>query len=222
MVDYAIRNIISSYISDYVYDFGAENFKTEILNGKISISDLILNKKILKKFPNPFKLTFGMIGHMEITVPSFIKLTSYGLKIKVSDIFICLSMKKVDKWKKESVYKKYQEMKKQSLKTLMDHSEMMFEKNKSFASSGLSFTGESLDKLIANINIEIENVYLMFEDSMLKFSIGLLLPNIKVQSLDEFWNKIELIEDPSLIAKLLTIQNVSIHVNYGDNFKSFE
>jgi len=72
---------------------------------------------------------------------------------------------------------------------------------------GLSFTKESLEKLIANINIEIENVYLMFEEPTpgLKFSIGLLLPNIKVQSLDEFWKKIEFIEDPSLIAKLLTI-----------------
>jgi hypothetical protein len=70
---------------------------------------------------------------------------------------------------------------------------------------GLSFSKESLDKLIANINIEIENVYLMFEEPNLKFSIGLLLPNIKVQSLDELWNKIDFIEDPSLIAKLLTI-----------------
>ena len=70
---------------------------------------------------------------------------------------------------------------------------------------GLSFSKESLDKLIANINIEIENVYLMFEEPNLKFSIGLLLPNIKVQSLDEMWNKMDFIEDPSLIAKLLTI-----------------
>lgn len=35
-------------------------------------------------------------------------------------------------------------------------------------------------------------------------------------------NKIELIEDPSLISKQLTISNVSIHVNYGKYFKSFE
>ncbi len=45
---------------------------------------------------------------------------------------------------------------------------------------GLSFSKESIEKLIANINIEIENVYLIFEEPTpsLKFSIGLLLPNI--------------------------------------------
>jgi len=48
MVDYAIRNILSAYISDYFSNFGPENFKTEILNGKISINDLIFNKKILE------------------------------------------------------------------------------------------------------------------------------------------------------------------------------
>jgi len=192
MVDFAIRNVISLYIHDYFYNFGAENFKTNFLAGTISMSDLILNNKILESFPSPFKLTFGMIGSMEIKVPSFIKLTSYGINIKVSDVFICLSMKKVDKWNKESVYKKYQDMKQQSIETLMRRSEVLNEKNKSFASTGLSFTGESLDKLITNINIEIENVYLMFEEpTTLKFSIGLLLPTIKVQSLDEFWNKIE-------------------------------
>jgi len=70
-----------------------------------------------------------MIGRMEITVPSFMKLTSYGLKIKVSDVFICLSMLEVDKWNKKSVINKYQSMKAQSIKTLMANSEMMNEKN---------------------------------------------------------------------------------------------
>ena len=43
MVDYAIRNILSMYISDYFTNFGKENFMTEILKGRISINDLIFN-----------------------------------------------------------------------------------------------------------------------------------------------------------------------------------
>ena len=38
---------------------------------------------------------------------------------------------------------------------------------------------------MANLKIEIENVYIRFEDEQLEFCIGLLVPEIKCLSTDE-------------------------------------
>ena len=62
-------------------------------------------------------------------------------------------------------------------------------------------TTEYLHKTLANIKVEILNVFLMFEDQTFSSSTGLLLPRIEVHSLNEFWDKIEKIEDPSVIIK---------------------
>jgi hypothetical protein len=104
----------------------------------------------------------------------------------------------------------------QLIKNLDSRMEIKVDKRGMF----FDFSKENLDKIIANIKIEIENVYFLYEDAKLKQNIGLLLPKIEVKSLNEMWQQIDSITDPSVITKLLTIQNVSLHVNYGEKFKS--
>ena len=57
--------------------------------------------------------------------------------------------------------------------------------------SKLSMTDETINGILANIEVTIENIYVRFEEVDLKFSIGLLIPKIEGYSVDETWNKLE-------------------------------
>jgi len=59
-----------------------------------------------------------MLGNLTITVTSYFNLATQGVKIKISNVFICLEMLDVDKWNEKLVIDKYQESKRASLKTL--------------------------------------------------------------------------------------------------------
>lgn len=108
-------------------------------------------------------------------------------------------MLEVSKWSEDLVVKKYQYSKNQSLSTLQHNTDIVYADLGKEEKSIL--TTEFLHKTLANIKIEILNVYLMFEDQTFNFSTGLLLPRIEVNSLNELWEKIDKIEDPSVITK---------------------
>lgn len=118
MVDSIIVPILTSVLGDYFINFNTNNFKTSFFSGEIQLTNLIFNKKILETLSVPLRLKFGMIGNITLTLPSLLSLTSQGIKVKVSNIFLCLEMLEVKKWSEELVIKKYQASKKATLNTL--------------------------------------------------------------------------------------------------------
>lgn len=157
-------------------------------------------------------MKFGMLGNMRLDINSYFNLDSEGLKIKVSNVFLCLEMLDVEKWTPDLIKKKYQQAKKASLQTILNNAEIMFADL--IQSEASSFSPAYIQKILANTSIEIENVYLMYEDKSFNFQIGLLLPKIEVKSVNKLGEIIENVEDCSVIYKLLQVQDVSLIVNH--------
>ena len=198
MVDSVISPILGKVLADYFINFNSKNFKTNFFRGEISLTNLIFNQKILQGLSLPLRLKFGMLGKLTLQLPSLLNLSD-GLKIQISNVFLCLEMLEVAKWSEQQVVKKYQQSKEQSLTTLQHNTDIVYADLGKEENSIL--TAEFLHKTLANIKIEISNVYLMFEDQTFNFSTGLLLPKIEVNSLNDLWDKIDHIEDPSVILK---------------------
>ncbi len=72
----------------------------------------------------------------------------------------------------------YQNAKRQKLKRYENNVDMVYSHLQQQSSK--SNTIELLRNIASNISIEIENVYVRFEDQNLKFSIGILIPRIEV------------------------------------------
>jgi hypothetical protein len=53
----------------------------------------------------------------------------------------------------------------------------------------------------------------MYVDDQFNFQIGLMIPKIEVKSMDKLWQAIELVEDTSVLYKLLAVHNISFFVN---------
>ena len=79
-----------------------------------------------------------------------------------------------------------------------------------------SITEETLNSFIANTEITIENIYIRFEETDLKFCMGLLIPKVEGYSVDSAWNKVEKVIQTAVLYKKMTIQDVSLFVNYGE------
>ena len=93
-----------------------------------------------------------MLGKLTLQLPSLLSLSD-GLKIQISDVFLCLEMLEVSKWSEEQVVKKYQYSKNDSLKTLQHNTDIVYADLGKEESSIL--TTEFLHKTLANIKIEI-------------------------------------------------------------------
>lgn len=201
---------MDKYLKDYFENFSMESLSIGL--SKIELNNLIFSQKILEGASIPIRLKFGMLGNLTIQINSYFDLANEGVKIKISNVFICLEMLDVDKWNDALVIKKYQESKRASLKTLQNNTDIVYAEFQHEETS--SFSPEYLQKIAANTSIEIENVYLMYEDKSFKFQIGVLLPKIEVNSINKLGELIDCVEDCSVLFKLLKVQDVSFFVNH--------
>ena len=85
-----------------------------------------------------------------------------------------------------------------------------------------SISEDTLNSFIANTEITIENIYVRFEETDLKFSMGLLIPRVVGYSVDSTWNKVERVIYTAVMYKKMTIEDVSLFVNYGEKFSSID
>lgn len=118
-------------------------------------------------------------------------------------------------WSKETVLNKYEELKKHMLSVFEKQLDVIhgeFQKSKDVVSGA---TGQNI---FANLNIEIEKVYVRFEDEELQFSIGFLLPKIHCLSTDRDYNPTKDITDISVVYKKLSIDDVSAFINTKKTF----
>lgn len=87
-----------------------------------------------------------------------------------------------------------------------------------FSQSKDSATNETVNSILANLKVEIENVYVRFEDEDLKFAIGFLLPKTSCISTDPDFNPKEGNSDTSVLYKKLTIDDLSVFINNKSTF----
>ena len=97
MVETIIGKTLGPILSEYFINYNSENFKINLMAGEISLGNLIFSQKILEGQSLPLRLQFGMLGNLKITLTSILN-PSEGVKIQISNVFICLKMLEVSKW----------------------------------------------------------------------------------------------------------------------------
>ena len=110
----------------------------------------------------PLKLKFGNLGYLQVKIPSYLNIAQSGLKIKIKNVFLSFEMLKVWRWNEETVINSYQNAKRQKLKTYENNVDIVY--SHLHHQSSQSNTLDLLQKIACNITIEIENVYVRFED----------------------------------------------------------
>ena len=130
-------------------------------------------------------------------------------------------MLELSAWKQENIVNWYQNNKKFTLKRFEDNIDLLHGETQQGKGTGSgSDSLDTLYKILANISVEIEKVYVRFEDEALEFSIGMLIPSISLKSTDKDFNPIQNIIDTAILFKRINIDDVSLFVNHGSSFRS--
>lgn len=91
MLEGLIVRCLQTYIGMYLDDFDASNLNISVLKGKIHLTNLKINNKLLDNIPFPLKMKYGRIGKIEIEVPSLLHFNKARITVRVSDVFICFT-----------------------------------------------------------------------------------------------------------------------------------
>ena len=121
-----------------------------------------------------------------------------GLECKVSEVLLCFEMLDMPQWSKETVTSKYEELKKYLLSVFEKQLDIV---HGEFQNSKEGVSSETGHSIFANLSIEIEKVYVRFEDEDLEFSIGFLLPKVNCRSTDKNYTPMRNITDTAVVYK---------------------
>lgn len=127
MVESLVSYMLTTYMSPYFTNFSRDKLKLSFFQGEVTLRQLFFNDKILDSVSLPLKLKFGNLESLKITIPSYMKFASSGLKIKIKNVFLCFEMLDVQKWSEENVINSYLNAKKARLKTYERNTNSFYE-----------------------------------------------------------------------------------------------
>jgi vacuolar protein sorting-associated protein 13A/C len=161
------------------------------MNGDVNLTNMKIKSTLFDSLPVPFSLAFGQIGKIHLKIPVWGMFKS-PLVIEISDVFALVTPKHVNEWNEAVEIKSYQ-----------SSNQAMLEQYEVFSQSAETLKQKdptSIDKLVAkildNIQITLNNVYVRYEDSYSApnhgsgtFIIGILLKQFAAFTTGADWKE---------------------------------
>ena len=179
-----VANVFNSVLGSYVEDecFRPDKVSTSVYSGHVVLSELELRRDAFDFIEAPVKLKRGFIGKVEFTIP-WAKLGSKPVEISMDRVFLVFEPSM--EYNAEEYHRKQKARKiaKLAIKTGNDNEWWQDEKDED------GFTSRLRNKIIDNLEFNIRNVHIRYEDRRGQdpFCMGLTLESFKVQSTNQDW-----------------------------------
>ena len=212
----AIVNLLNKILGRWVENFNSEQLNLSIFSGVVVLEDLKLRSDIIQVLGLPFEVCSSSVGKIQIKIP-WTAWYSNPLSIEISNVCIYLKPIHQDSWCEESERSILVEHK----KYLLEQFEIMHP-DYSEVSTESGFLRSLVSRLVDNVQIEIKNVYLRFEDSINysePFAMGLVLSEATIYTCNELWEP-NFQTNTSECFKLIQVENLTVFIDYGDGIVS--
>ena len=180
----------------------------------MKIFNLSIKPNILDNMPLPFKLKYGKVGRIFVDVP-VTSLLSSPLKIEISEIFMLVEPKDVDEWNEKIIEDAFVNSVQSSLVNL----EEFFKGQLEAQNSEPGMAANMINKIIDNLQVDISNIYLRFEDSIsnpkMPYAIGMCLEAIQLYTWNEKWMR-AFVTGQDISLKMAKITNFQVYLNFFD------
>lgn len=214
MFEGVIANLLNKILGDFIEGIESKQLNISILKGDVELFNLSIKPDFLETLPLPFKLKYGKVGRIFVDVP-VTGLLSKPLKLQVSEIFIMVEPKKVEEFNEEVIRKAFIDATQSSLNKLEDYLNSQIEAT----SSDSGVVTRIVNRLIDNIQIDIENIYVRFEDSItntkMHYAVGLSLEAIQLYTCNSKFER-EFNSGKSRAYKTAKITNLNIYLDYAE------
>ena len=210
-MDAAVASILNRFLGEWLEDLNAEQFKMSVFSGKIRLGPIKVKGSAIDKLGLPFVVKYGYVRSIAVDV-DWLRLTSKPLVITIEDVFVLGSTRPSAQWSEEIEVNNQALAKESSLTNFEVLTEEAFK-----APGEAGFAEKMVAKIVDNLQITVSGVYIRLEDdtaSIAPYSIGIVLGKAAAVTCNSSW-KPQFTEDSRITYKLVSIENLSLFLDYG-------
>ncbi|KAL9658375.1 hypothetical protein ABK040_015695 [Willaertia magna] len=217
--------IIVKLLGDYIENLDNKSLNIAIWSGQVNLQNLTLKASALDAFDLPISVVQGCVGSIDATIP-WKSLSSSPVVAKVSDVFLVVQPKKCDKYDEEAesarkLLAKQRRLQNHELfREQQEALEMMGkEKKDDKQQSGDTFMSRMVETVLNNLQVEISNVHVRYEDSSNpknRIVFGITMEKLSVKSCNENWEEVFMKTAQEAFFKKALLQNLSVYMNNNE------
>ncbi|XP_042334804.1 vacuolar protein sorting-associated protein 13D isoform X2 [Sceloporus undulatus] len=182
MLEGLIAWVLNNYLGKYVSNLNTDQLSVALLKGAVELENLPLKKDALKELL-PFEVKAGFIGKITLQIP-FYRPHIDPWVISISKLHLIGSPEKQEDFDEERERLLEKENKKALLLALEE--KWKKEREQVAESYWYSVTASVVTRIVENIELNIQDVHLRFEDGVTNpsqpFAFGVCIKNVSVQN----------------------------------------
>lgn len=214
----AASKLINKYLGDWVENLNSDQLDVSLFSGKISLENLAVKKDVLQLLGVPFDLQHGSVKKINIRIP-WGSLQSKPLIIEISEICLFVTPINPTTWSEPVVR---ETLIKKKFATLSQFEALQDNEIEKISAPG--FFERWLQKIVENVELTIEKVYIRYEDnvtSMFNYSLGMVLERLTVFTCNENWEQM-FISNADMCYKFISITSFSLFCDYNVEMVLFQ
>ncbi|XP_069467009.1 intermembrane lipid transfer protein VPS13D [Ambystoma mexicanum] len=206
MLEGLVAWVLNTYLGKYVNNLNTDQLSVALLKGAVELENLPLKKDALKELELPFEVKAGFIGKITLQIPFYRPhVDPWVISIsKLHLIGVPDGLQEFDEEREKLLARDY---KKALLKTFEE--KWKNEQHQKGESYWYSVTASVATRIVDNIELQIQDVHLRFEDGITNpsrpFAFGVCIKNASVQ------NAVNEPVEKSMRKKQLNIADFSVY-----------
>ncbi|GAA5827080.1 hypothetical protein JCM11251_002234 [Rhodosporidiobolus azoricus] len=216
VLESVVSGVLNRFLSAYVENLNTSQLNVGIWSGDVKLRNLRLKKEALDKFRLPVDVTEGYLGELTLSIP-WSNLAGKPVRVLVENVYLLAVPTDSSKATPEEDAARAQAAKLEKL----ENAELLTAHQ---ATSGMSaeeeqknqsFTASLVTKIVDNLQIEIRNIHIRYEDKLSvpghPFSVGLTLSKFSAFSTDANWQPTFITNPTGGIHKLASLDSLAIY-----------
>ncbi|KAI5461965.1 vacuolar protein sorting-associated protein vps13 [Mariannaea sp. PMI_226] len=217
MLEGLVAGLLNRFLGMYVKNFDPTQLKVGIWSGDVKLKNLELRREALDQLKLPINVVEGHLGQLTLIIP-WSNLRGAPVKVFIEDVFLLASPKEEAEYDEEEEERRKQRLKMEKL----DSAELLKEKNQEGMSQeeqqkNQSFTQSLVTKIVDNLQVEVKNIHIRYEDSISApghpFALGVTLEEFSAVSTDGQWTPTFIQDSTSVTHKLATLGALAVYWN---------
>ncbi|CAG5124462.1 unnamed protein product, partial [Candidula unifasciata] len=181
--------VLNTYVGEYVENLNTAQLSIALLQGAVELENLPLKKDALKSLDIPIEVRSGFIGKITLQIP-LRRLRSEPWVISIEKLYMVTGPLAKLSYDEEKEKKYEQEQKKVMLDALEEKWKISqgVQQDASSSSSWFSYGTSMAANILENIQLNVKNVHIRYEDDKTNpscpFAAGIIIKNLSIQSTD--------------------------------------
>ncbi|XP_034948002.1 vacuolar protein sorting-associated protein 13D isoform X2 [Chelonus insularis] len=223
MLEGLVAWVLNNYLGKYVENLNTDQLSIALLSGEVELENLPLKKDALKHIGLPIEIKAGFIGKVRLQVPVR-QIRTASWVIAIEQLYLVAGPINLDEYDSEVEEQIFQEYKLSRLDALEARWRASNERDVGYYassySSWLNYGTSLVTNIIENLQLNIRDVHLRYEDDVTLgdgsgVALGITIKALTAQSCDSTWTPGSTswnVNDASF--KLMELDGLSIYWNH--------